>query len=163
MEVEMTKVHENLYIGTVSDCSVAYDMAILHACKTCHQRILNYPHSPSKDDKNYLIYKPDSDNLYLNLLDLDSLEKEYTDVIVTESLLFIDKHIKTKPVLVHCDFGVSRSASLGMLYMAASGSIANDCYMSAARAFKNLYPPFSAGYGVSNYMEENWNMLLGII
>ncbi len=159
----MTEVYKNLYIGTVSDCAVAYDMAILHACKTCHKRILGYSHSPSKDDENYLIYKSDSNNLYLNLLDLDSLQKEYTDIIVQASIKFIDEHIKTKPVLVHCDFGVSRSASIGMLYMAVSNLIPNDSYISAAQAFKKLYPSFSAGYGVSGYMDENWKNLLKIL
>lgn len=159
----MTEVHNNLYIGTVSDCAVAYDMAILHACKTCHQRILDYSHSLSQDDKNYLLYRPDSDNLYLNLLDLDRLETEYTDIIVKESLLFIDSHIKTKPVLVHCDFGVSRSASIGMLYMAAAGFLPNSSYMEAAKAFRKLYPSFSAGYGVFGYMAENWERLLAIL
>ncbi len=159
----MTEVYNNLYIGTVSDCAVAYDMAILHACKTCHKRTLGYSHSPSKDDENHLIYKPDSDNLYLNLLDLDILEKEYTDIIVRESIEFIDRHIKTKPVLVHCDFGVSRSASIGMLYLAIIGVLPNDSYISAANAFKKIYPSFGAGCGVYGYMDTNWKELLCLL
>ena len=59
----MYEIFEGLFIGNDIDCNIYSknnDFAIIHACKTCHQRVLRYNKSLSQLDPNYLIYEMDN-------------------------------------------------------------------------------------------------------
>lgn len=156
----MEEIYTNLFIGSKYDCK-NFDLAVIHACKTCHKNILGYKNKLSPDHKNYLIYQDNDQNLYLNLVDMTSeLLPQYTDPIMQIALEFIESHIKEKAVLIHCDQGMSRSPSIGLLYLALNKIIPSDDYISAKKEFEKRYPSFNPGNGITKYLQNNWKKLI---
>ncbi|MCL1902588.1 MAG: hypothetical protein FWG18_03110 [Alphaproteobacteria bacterium] len=161
----MKEVHPNLFIGNDADCRACMrdsDFAIVHACKTCHQSALGYTKSLPQDHTNYLIYET-ADNLFLNIVDmLNELQPKFTHPIVCHALDFINRKIKSKKVLVHCNQGLSRSTSLGMIYLINNGLLPKESYESAKIEFLKLYPDYMPGNGIELYMKNNWDYLIRI-
>lgn len=158
----MKEVYKNLFIGSKYDCDECIDNSdyvILHVCKTCHRELLGDINS---DDINYLIYK-DSRNIYLNIIDMsEELSKIYTDYIIKEIIIFINMHIKNKYVLIHCELGVSRSASIALIYLAKEGIINNKSFNKALPEFESIYRNYSPSYEFQSYLSNNWDTLMNI-
>lgn len=64
------------------------------------------------------------------------------------------------PTFIHCDQGISRAPSVAMYYMAFMGNISDTSYYSAYAEFKSLYPSFSPGSGIREFMAEWWSGLM---
>ena len=159
----MKEIYKNLFIGNDIDCSNSYlnsEISIIHACKTCHQKALNYSKSLLNTHPNYLIYEKGS-HLYLNIVDMpNEFLPKYTNPIFKSAIDFIDREIQTKKVLIHCNQGHSRSPSLGMVYLAINDIILNKFYEEARAEFVKLYPEFAPGTGIMLYMQRNWDYLI---
>lgn len=159
----MVEVFKNLYVGNEADCSLARfkGMAVIHACKfPCHRAAVGYKNSLPSAHPNYLILENGS-NLFLNMVDMEQeLLPKYTHPIVRTALSFIHKNIGSQNILIHCNQGQSRSASLALLYLACFGLIANSTFESACFDFKKLYPLFLPGLGIAKYMHRNWTDLM---
>ena len=157
----MIEIHENLFVGDDYDCKKSYnEYAIIHACKTCHQKALNYNKSLPSNHSNYLIYEK-GNNLFLNLVDMPKeFMPKYTDPIMKKALAFIDIHKNIKPVLIHCNQGFSRSPSIGLLWLAINNHICNNDYCSASIDFKKIYASYQPGTGVNLYLQNNWERLM---
>lgn len=151
----------NLYIGDKSDAHYINkeDWAVIHATQTIHYRIFNWNRTTNKPDKNhpnYIKYK-EGDRFSLNWVDGPAyLYKMSGPETFIEVLDFIDKWIKKKKVLVHCDQGYSRSPSIGLLYLAKrSELITDDSFEKAKKEFLEIYPYYSPG-GIADYIDKNW-------
>ena len=159
----MTKIHSNLFIGGDADCdacAINPEFAIVHACKTCHQQALKYSGALPPTHPNYLIYEHGS-HLYLNMVDMpNELLPKFTHPIFECAMGFINREIKNKKVLIHCNFGVSRSPSLGLVYLASTGVISNNSLEEAINEFEELYPKYAPGTGIILYMKHNWDFLM---
>jgi hypothetical protein len=159
----MRRIYTNLFVGGDIDCNadtIDPSISIVHACKTCHQKALYYSGSLPSSHPNYLIYEQGS-NLYLNMVDMpNELLSKFTNPIFIHAMDFINREIKTKNVLVHCNFGMSRSPSLGLVYLASTGVISNNSLEKAADEFFCLYPKYSPGTGIMLYMKRNWDFLM---
>ena len=60
------------------------------------------------------------------------------------------------PVLIHCTQGVSRSASIGMLYLSHhTDRIQTDDYAQAAEIYSHIYPPFSLGKAIRYFLNSH--------
>jgi predicted protein tyrosine phosphatase len=96
--------------------------------------------------------------LYLNIVDMDrKLSHEYTEPIVSATLDFIDDHIGSRQILIHCNEGRSRSPSLAMLYLAKRAGVITDAsYSDAKSAFQELYPIYAPGRGIEAYLDDRW-------
>lgn len=160
----MIQVYNNLYVGDMHDC-MSYrrdNIAIIHACKTCHCRVQGYRGSLCSDNPNYLIYKKGK-NLYLNLVDMPcEFNPVYTNPMFDAAIKFIGAHIETIPVLIHCDCGVSRSPSIAMVYLAQTGAISSGDINRTVAEFQKLYPKYNPGNGIKMYIAKNWNYLMRI-
>lgn len=149
----MEEVYEDLFVGADRSCTRMADeeeWAVVHACKhPCHQRAVGYEGNLRQNHLEYLVVKRDTD-LYLNLVDMDrKLSHQYTEPIVLAALDFIEGHIDTGPVLVHCNKGMSRSPALALVYLATrAGTIPDTSYMAAKEAFNDRYTAFDPGRGV---------------
>ena len=158
----MNEVYEGLFVGDGSDCRHGgAEWAVVHACKhPCHQRAVGYSGNLNQGHPEYLV-APRGHELYLNLVDMDrKLKHRFTEPIVSETLDFVESHIESKNVLIHCNQGRSRSPALAMLYLAKrKGEIVNTSYDDARVAFSELYPPFSPGRGVDAYLRDYWGDL----
>jgi predicted protein tyrosine phosphatase len=161
----MKQIYKNLFIGNDNDCKLYSndsEFAIIHACKTCHQKALMYSKSLPPGNQNYLIYEV-GNHLFLNLVDMPmEFQPKFTHPIFEQAMRFIDKNINDKKVLIHCNQGLSRSTSLGLVWLARQGGIMNKSYEYAAMEFMKLYPDYKPGNGVMQYMKNNWNYLVGL-
>lgn len=156
----MEEVSENLLVGDEADCRTSGEMAVVHACKTpCHQNAVGYRGSLPQDHDEYLISSQDSD-LYLNIVDMDNLAKEYTEPILNEALDFIEDKISNKQVLVHCNQGRSRSPGIALLFLAKrKGEISGSSYREAKKEFQDLYGNYRPGRGIDSYLRNHWDEL----
>ena len=159
----MIKILDNLFIGNEYDCFYdgREDWVVIHACKSpCHQRAVGYGGNLNKNHPNYLILEEEK-HLYLNMVDMNTmLSHEYTEPIVKATLNFIERNIKSKNVLIHCNLGRSRSPAVAMLFLAKRKNILpNDSYKEAKREFIKLFPNYVPGMGIDRYLENHWNDL----
>ena len=144
----MKKLYKNLYVGNDRDCA-EFKGAIVHACQSCFVRGVK----GNIGDKK--VFESNND-LYLNLLDISSLSFEYGFPMIKRSMEFIDEHINDMEVLVHCNFGMSRSPSIALLYMARKGYISNTSFKDALRDFHEIYTYYSPGMGMYRYFDNYW-------
>lgn len=153
----MKEVSEDLFVGDEADCRASGEMAVVHACKTpCHQDAVGYRGSLPQDHEEYLVSSQGSD-LYLNIVDMDSLEKEYTEPILNDALDFIEEKISNNQVLIHCNQGRSRSPGIALLFLAKRrGDITASSYREAKKEFQELYPNYRPGRGIDSYLRKHW-------
>lgn len=130
----------NIYIGGKWDCGV--NLPTVHACKSCHSKVVG---RVRKGDAEYLVAYRGRD-IFLNLVDMDVLLPEYTAPIMVAFLGFM-----SDGMLIHCDQGISRSPSLGMLYLAYKGVLPAS-YKDARREFDILYPWYAPNKGIDTYL-----------
>lgn len=126
--VEMKKIVEHLYVGTVSDipCAKQAGISILGACKEPlhrqHAKLQGESEegyvgrAMPKDEPEYLFAERDH-ALYLNLI--DAREAKYIpDEVIDKALEFIDKEVADgRDVLICCNKGESRSPSIALMWM----------------------------------------------
>ena len=155
----MREVHRNLYVGDGADCTgVAKDWSVVHACKyPCHNRMCG---NPPQGHDDYLT-RIDGDHLYLNMVDMDQKQKhEFMEPMLSASLDFIQSSIDSNSVLIHCNQGVSRSPTIGMIYLAKrAGEISNKGYRPATEEFSEKYPQYNPGRGIHLYLEDYWDAI----
>ena len=162
----MKEVYTKLFIGDDNDCmacSTDPGFSIVHACQSCHQGALNYKSSLPSTHPSCLIYE-NGTQIYLNMVDVPyELQSEFTHPVFKSAMEFIHREIKTKNVLVHCNFGYSRSPSLGLVYLAINGLIPNKSLEKAAQEYFKLYPKYTPGRGITLYMNNNWDFLMNLL
>ncbi len=159
----MLEVYKNLFVGTEDNCSFSppIDSAIIHACKNpCHAKALGYKGSLPKTHPHYLIFE-NGRNLFLNMVDMElELSPIFTNPIMISAITFIEKHIKDKKILLHCNQGISRAPSIALLYLARIGVITNSNFQNAAIAFREKFPSYKPGKGMMLYMNRNWQTII---
>lgn len=155
----MLEVTDGLFVGAEDSCvNGSPEYAVVHACKyPCHNAVCG---NPSADHSDYLVKEVGND-LYLNMVDMeDKQQHQFMEPMVSATLEFVETHIDTEPVLIHCNQGRSRSPSLAMLYMAKrTDEISDESYLTSSREFQELYPPFSPSRGIHLYLQEYWHQL----
>ncbi len=89
---------------------------------------------------------------------VDTPTGKYFDALLFDkSIEFIDEHLDlNKKVLIHCNQGMSRSPSIGLLYLAVKEKINNSTFNIAKEEFLKIYPNYSPS-GVQEFLIENWN------
>jgi len=148
----MKEIYDGLYVGNDEDC-MEFKGAVVHACQSCFVRGVHGRVEGRKVFEN-------ADDLYLNLLDISSLSYDYAYPIFKKSMEFIERKIKEKEVLVHCNFGMSRSPSIALLYMAKKGYIDNSSFKNALDDFKKIYNYYSPGFGMYRYFDGYWKDIM---
>jgi len=154
----MFEIYQNLFIGNEFECFFDNrdDWAVIHACKSpCHQRALGYRKSLSSTHPNYLTFET-GNHLFLNIIDPPA--PLFKLPLFTSAISFIDKHLQQRKVLVHCNHGLSRAPSIGLLYLAKrTDVISNANYREAAQDFLQIYRRYQPGRGIVIYLSNNWN------
>jgi hypothetical protein len=159
----MIEIYQNLYVGTQEDYEVTVEThetwCVVHACRSPYH-CLAVTYSPvgtvPPDHPERLVARR-GNRLMLNLVDT----KDPADVpkeAIDAALSFIDRCLAAgRPVLVHCGFGVSRSASIGLLYLAAyTDALPTESLAAAEEAYRRIYPPYKPGRGFRGFMEAHW-------
>ena len=161
----LAKVHEQIYVGDFHGCSYhlprltggQHPAATIHACKDpCHKLAVKYDRALAPDHPQYLS-KETPDDLYLNMI--DPAQPLFRMELFWAASAFIDKHLATRPIVIHCTQGLSRSPSLFLVYGASHGLLPPD-YEGATYALRTLYPGFTPGQGIALYCRTHWEELL---
>lgn len=160
---DMIEIYKNLFIGTEFDCFFdnREDWAVIHACKTpCHQRAVGYTRNLDRRHPSYLILERGK-HLFLNIVDMEKpLLHKFAGPIIEAALEFIEKNIITNNLLIHCNQGLSRVPSIGLLYLAKrTDLISNASYREAAQDFLQIYRRYQPGRGIDIYLSNNWKKI----
>jgi hypothetical protein len=163
----MIEIHPSLYIGNESDYerNVKYETGwrVVHACKEpYHRQALGYTgRAAPKNHPEYLIAQR-GDRLILNLVDAPDPAYISQEIIDT-ALEYIDTNLHDgNRVLVHCNEGRSRSAGIGLLYLAAYTDQFNGMdFFRAETTFRSIYALYNPKVGMRGYMMKNWDNYAG--
>jgi hypothetical protein len=144
--------------SAVADFRVVVDdrpYEVADACKyPCHRRSVgNETRSISRDCPHYLVLKR-GHQPYLNIIDPPL--PLFMMPTFAAFLRFVDREIKERDVLIHCNQGESRAPSLALLYMAKRlSALPNDSYNMAATEFRRRFP-YNPGRGIATWLTKNW-------
>jgi len=156
----MIEITQNLFIGNQHDYELQVrnqsNWFVIHACKEpYHRQALGYTgRAASKTHPEYLMASREN-RLILNLVDVDNVNYISSEIIDT-ALKSIADHIATQKVLVHCNQGQSRSATIGLLYLAQKGILTSDSFEMAEQEYLKYYPAYSPAKGMRDYARINW-------
>ena len=160
----MIEILTNLYIGNQDDYerNVKFQegWAIVHACKEpYHRQALGYKgRAADKKHPEYLIAKR-GNRLILNLVDVDNPEYISKDIIDSALIFINDNLTKNLKVLVHCNQGQSRSASIGYLYLVKYTDIIKSAdFIEAEKEYRKLYPLYNPAIGIRTFIQQNWEI-----
>jgi len=158
----MENIIRGLYVGSDKDVPTAKARmyARLCACKDgddSHRSMLGYTTMAAPEGKNYLTAR-EGDVMALNLIDVDDPEM-IPDEALDAGLKFIaEMQKKGHILLVHCNAGHSRSATLVLMYLRAIHEMP-DSFIAAERKFRTLYPPYDPSVGVRTHARMRWKSL----
>ena len=160
----MFEIYQNLFIGNESDCFFdnKEDWAVIHACKIpCHQRAVGYTGNLDGKHPNYLILERGK-HLFLNIVDMERpLLHKFAGPIIEAALAFIEKNIITNNLLIHCNQGLSRAPSIGLIFLAKrTDVISNVSYREAAQDFLKIYGRYQPSRGIAIYLSKNWKKII---
>lgn len=160
----MIEIYPNLYIGTQEDYELAVEAhetwCVVHACQSpYHCLAVTYsPVGTVPEDHPERYVARRGNRLMLNLVD----SRDPADVpkeAIDAALTFIHRCLgKGRPVLVHCGFGISRSAAIGLLYLAAyTDALPPGSLAGAEAAYRRIYPPYRPSRGMRGFLEAHWD------
>lgn len=99
----------------------------------------------------------DRNAIAVNLVDAEN--PKYFQVRIFKYLVrtIYDKVKSGKKVILVCNKGVSRSASIALLYLAITGEIRNTSFKAAKADFLAYYPDYYPGSGIQEFLSKTWN------
>ena len=158
----MREIHGNLFIGPQADYEggIAHRPGwwVVHATKEpYHRKAVGYDGpDPPRGHPEYLFAKREQ-RLMLNLIDAP-VEVDIPKAIFDAALTFIHEGLVSgAQVLVHCNQGVSRSASIGLLFLRQyTDTIQADDYRQAEEVYSRIYPPYSPGRAIRYFLTTHW-------
>lgn len=139
-----------------------FEWSILHAAKEPYHRefVDSEGRGAPKDDPEHFFAKR---GIYMALNLVDAKDPAYIPmVVVNAGLEFIDEELKKgRKVFVHCNQGISRAPSFGLLWMVGAGLIEDVLTFESAMAeYKEKhYPAYEPGAGMAGFMKENWDQV----
>ncbi len=158
----MREICHNCFVGPREDYEnlVAREEGwwVVHATKEpYHRRAVGYEGAdPEPSHPEYLAARRGR-RLILNLIDAP-VAVEIPRMIFDTALSFIHEGLLSGArVLIHCDQGVSRSASIGLLYLRCYTNLcpAED-FAEAERIYTQIYPPFNPGKAIRHFLRSHW-------
>lgn len=153
-------IYSRIWVGSLDHCQPGTaDCAVVHACKSpCHQRALGYSGSLAADHPHYLA-RADAHDLWLNLID-PPIPLFQPDSFTQFLAFAAPRHDAGQSLLLHCNLGHSRSASLALLLLARHLHAIPDASCAAAReAYQRLDPEYRPGNGIAQFLDEHWSAL----
>lgn len=156
----MIELAQNLFVGSQDDEAQIRGRTgwfVIHACKEpYHRDALGYSgRGAPKEHPEYLIARR-AGRLILNLVDVANINFIAPEII-DAALEAIHQNIGTQKVLVHCNQGMSRSPTIGLLYLAKfTNAFRGQTHEEAVQKFRGLYPQFNPALGMAEYARQNW-------
>jgi hypothetical protein len=131
--------------------------AVIHACKTCHMKIVGYTGSLDPGHPEYLSALRQERHLALNLIDAPE-PRFFRPELFVKALDFLSEWHSQGPVLVHCNGGMSRAPSLALVYLAQRVKVLRrGSYAEAREDFTRFYRgPYTPGPGIAAFLHVRW-------
>ena len=140
-------VHSGLFIGSGAD-SYKFAGSILHCARD--PWYTNAPSDSLQIAPNVRLMH--YNEMALNMVDADH-PKYFSDHMVDCGLNFIsDRLAEGDACLVHCNEGVSRGPSMGLLWLFEHGFLSDD-FRKALVEFRLLYPRYMPNTGIFEYLK----------
>lgn len=154
----MIKICENVYTGNDYDYKMMKDnedMFFINAAKEPYHRnaVGYFTKGAPMNDEYY--YCERGNRLILNLIDAND-ERYIPKVVIDKAISYLDEH-KDKVVLINCNLGHSRSASIGMLYLKHIGFFKGEDYKDAMLKYKEINPEYLPNKGMLDYTIKHWD------
>ncbi|MGI6023396.1 MAG: dual specificity protein phosphatase family protein [Methanoculleus sp.] len=159
----MIEIHPNLYVGTQEDYELVVEAhetwCVVHAQAIPYHRLaVTYSPGgtvPGDHPERYVARR--GNRLMLNLVDSRDpadIPKEAIDA----ALVFIHRCLSGgRPVLIHCGFGISRSATIGLLYLLVyTDTLPTESLATAEEAYRRVYPSYRPSLGMRGFLEAHW-------
>lgn len=150
-------VHPGLFVGSTAD-TYKFAGSVLHAARDPWFERAKISFKWKHDEEypilvNENVIRTDYNEMALNMVDADDA-RYFPDDMINAGLEFITERMSEgDAALCHCNAGLSRSPSLAMLWLWEHGFL-DDEYKYAVPQFKNLYPNWSPGNGIWNYLKQ---------
>lgn len=123
-----------------------------------HRNAIGYTgRACSKDHPEYL-YAFRGNKLILNLVDAPKsifFDKNLIDLALE---FMACKYGNGKKILIVCNKGESRSASLALLFLIKNDLIKGDTLEDVEAEFLKLYPKYNPGAGMRGFVKENFEV-----
>lgn len=158
----MVEITHNLFVGNQLDYTTIKDwdnFSFINAAKEpYHRQALGYVgRSCDSTHPEYLFaYRDNGNRLICNLVDspnVNYIRKE----IIDECIMFInEKLLENKKVLINCNQGESRSAAIGMLYLATIGYFSGMTFKESEEKYRSIYPYYNTNKGMRDYACIHW-------
>jgi len=158
----MNEIHNKIFVGPEQDYK---DLSpnqsgwyVLHATKEpYHRTALKYEGTnPSANHPEYLVARR-GNRMMLNLID-SPVEIDIPKEIFDRALDFISEGVANDhKILIHCTEGLSRSATIGLLYLKKHTTrIKSSNVGDAMREYEEIYPPFNPGKAMVCFLKKHW-------
>ena len=160
----MVEIYPNLYVGPEGDFYNEVEgedgwWVVQAANEPFYREAVGCHGSEITSDHPEYLYAIRGTYLMLNLVDAP-IEVDIPKEIFDVALDFIDSGLKAKSkVLVHCNQGISRSASIALLYLLKYTSVIpqSDCDEGMKFYEGKIYPKFSPGKAIHYYLTNHWS------
>ena len=157
----MIRIAERLWLGGQSDWERTVRIArgpwhVIHACKEPYRRLfVGYQGRGCPKDNPEYLWAVRGRRIALNLV--DGQEPEWVpEVAVDFAIERIAEWTADYPVLLHCNRGESRSAVIGMLWLASQGRFLGMDFEAAEAEFRRIYPPYNPRGGMRLFAMQKW-------
>lgn len=129
-------------------------MVFIHACKSYHQKVINYRGCFSRNHPAYLILKKDN-HIFLNLVDAPK-ERYYDNDTMHEAVACAVSAINNgMKVFIHCDQGQSRSPMIGFLILKSLKIFDHKSFEDSYKEY--LYGNICPNSGILEYCKLHWD------
>lgn len=159
----MVEIYPNLFVGTVEDYEEIKNnpkfFTVIAAKEPYHRLAIGYKgRSCDKNHPEYL-YAEREGCLICNLVDVDNPDW-ISPIIINKAFESIDKALldDSKSVLICCNQGRSRSASIGFMYIKRRKAFGESPdFADSEAAFRKIYPAYEPANGIRGYSLLHWN------
>lgn len=157
----MKQIHPLVWVGSQQDVEqldkFGSSWAIVYSGKDpWHRQLLGYKGVSCPEDHPERLWAQRDNRLYLNLVDAPD-PKYFTPAIIKRAVAFIDEQTTklsgADQLLIVCNQGKSRSAMIGMLYLAPT--LPAD-FAEAEDAYRIIYPDYAPGNGAREFARIHW-------
>ncbi len=156
----ITRVTDQIQIGdTAACCHADHGVSVVHACKhPCHQAAVGYAGHLPPEHPQYLFVQEDHE-LTLNMI--DPPKPLFPMALFDAFIAFGEAQLEQgRDLLIHCNNGLSRAPSLGLILLARRRQISSRSYAAAMGEFRWLCPTYAPGDGIRRFLEVAWVRLV---
>lgn len=162
-------VAPNLFVGAPIDYSLlpsSSNWRVIQAAKyPYYEQAIRSKHSTKAEPWNEDLALEVGPCLVLNMVDSHTFKnlppdiKHAVESIFDIALRYIHANIEDHPIFVHCNWGMSRSPSIALMYLKKyTDFFKNLTAPEAIGCFSEIYTSYSPSTGMREFIEHHWEV-----